>query len=80
MTYKLREYQQQASDAAERDGKLLMFSTNLDDATLVAKYGERTLDRLHAITKNNDKTIKQNSKWKQYQSTGLTCINFDKQG
>ncbi len=38
-------------DAAERDGKLLMFSTNLDDEHLSAKYGDRTIDRLHAITR-----------------------------
>lgn len=38
-------------DMAERDGKLLMFSTNLDDEHLKAKYGDRVVDRLHAIVK-----------------------------
>ena len=38
-------------DGAERDGKLLMFSTNLDDEHLAAKYGDRVVDRLHAIVK-----------------------------
>lgn len=38
-------------DAAERDGKLLIFSTNLDDVHLIEKYGDRVVDRLHAIVK-----------------------------
>lgn len=38
-------------DTAERDGKLLMFSTNLDDEHLASKYGDRVVDRLHAIVK-----------------------------
>lgn len=38
-------------DLAERDGKLLMFSTNLDDEHLKTKYGDRVVDRLHAIVK-----------------------------
>lgn len=38
-------------DLAERDGKLLMFSTNLDDEHLAVKYGDRVVDRLHAIVK-----------------------------
>lgn len=38
-------------DAVEREGKLLMFSTNLDDDHLAAKYGDRTIDRLHAVTR-----------------------------
>lgn len=38
-------------DAAERDGKLLMFSTNLDDTHLAEKYGDRVIDRLHAVTR-----------------------------
>ena len=38
-------------DLAERDGKLLMFSTNLDEDHLKAKYGDRVVDRLHAITR-----------------------------
>lgn len=38
-------------DLAERDGKLLMFSTNLDDEHLKMKYGDRVVDRLHAIVR-----------------------------
>lgn len=38
-------------DMAERDGKLLMFSTNLDDEHLKMKYGDRVIDRLHAIVR-----------------------------
>lgn len=38
-------------DAAEQKGKLLIISTNLTAKELGAKYGERTLDRLKAITK-----------------------------
>lgn len=38
-------------DATERDGKLLMFSTNLDEDHIKAKYGERVLDRLRAVTR-----------------------------
>lgn len=38
-------------DAAERSGKLLMVSTNLTFSQLKEKYGERTTDRLRAITK-----------------------------
>lgn len=38
-------------DAAEKKGKLLICSTNLALADLKAKYGERTTDRLKAITK-----------------------------
>lgn len=38
-------------DAAERHGKLLILSSNLDKEHLLEKYGERTLDRLKAITK-----------------------------
>lgn len=34
-----------------RDGKLLMFSTNLDDEHLKMKYGDRVVDRLHAIVR-----------------------------
>lgn len=37
-------------DAAEKKGKLLICSTNLALADLKAKYGERTTDRLKAIT------------------------------
>ena len=36
---------------AEKKGKLLMFSTNLSQEKMVEKYGERTVDRLRAITK-----------------------------
>ena len=38
-------------DAAEKKGKLLICSTNLGLADLKAKYGERTTDRLKAITR-----------------------------
>lgn len=38
-------------DEAEKKGKLLMFSTNLSQDEMLAKYGERTVDRLKAITK-----------------------------
>jgi DNA replication protein DnaC len=38
-------------DSVERDGKLLMFSTNLDDTHLAEKYGDRVIDRLHAVTR-----------------------------
>ena len=38
-------------DAAEQKGKLLIISTNLTANELEEKYGERTLDRLKAITK-----------------------------
>lgn len=49
-------------DAAERDGKLLMFSTNLDEEHLKAKYGDRVIDRLHAITRRVTITGKSNRK------------------
>lgn len=38
-------------DAAEQQGKLLLVSTNLTTKEISEKYGERTLDRLRAITK-----------------------------
>lgn len=38
-------------DAAEQKGKLLIISTNLTAKELESKYGERTYDRLKAITK-----------------------------
>lgn len=38
-------------DAAEKKGKLLICSTNLALVDLKAKYGERTTDRLKAITR-----------------------------
>lgn len=37
-------------DEAEKKGKLLMITTNLSLSELQAKYGERTVDRLRAIT------------------------------
>lgn len=47
-------------DIAERDGKLLMFTTNLDDEHLKAKYGDRVVDRLHAIVRKITITGKSN--------------------
>lgn len=38
-------------DLAEQKGKLLIITTNCDVAHLTEKYGERTVDRLRAITK-----------------------------
>lgn len=38
-------------DAAEKKGRLLIITTNLDVLELSQKYGERTIDRLRAITK-----------------------------
>ena len=38
-------------DLAEQKGKLLIISTNYDVIHLAEKYGERTVDRLKAITK-----------------------------
>lgn len=38
-------------DAAEQKGKLLIITTNLTANELEVKYGERTIDRLKAITK-----------------------------
>ena len=38
-------------DATERDGKLLMFSTNLNDTPIEHKYGKRVFDRLHAVVR-----------------------------
>lgn len=38
-------------DAAERNGKLLMFSTNLNDTLIEQKYGKRVFDRLHAVVR-----------------------------
>ena len=38
-------------DAAERGGKLLIATTNLDKAHLTEKYKDRVIDRLEAITK-----------------------------
>lgn len=38
-------------DAAEQKGKMLIITTNLTPKELEVKYGERTIDRLRAITK-----------------------------
>lgn len=38
-------------DEAEKTGKLLILTTNLSIEQLAEKYGERTVDRLKAITK-----------------------------
>lgn len=38
-------------DLAEQKGKLIIISTNYDVIHLAEKYGERTVDRLKAITK-----------------------------
>lgn len=38
-------------DAAERQGKLLILTTNLDPRHLAEKYDDRTMDRLRALTK-----------------------------
>ena len=39
------------ADEAEKKGKLLILTTNLTIEELREKYGERTIDRLRAITK-----------------------------
>lgn len=38
-------------DEAEKKGKLLIITTNLTPEEIEEKYGTRTIDRLHAITK-----------------------------
>ena len=38
-------------DAAEREGKLLIITTNLDEEHLIEKYKDRVFDRLKAITR-----------------------------
>ena len=38
-------------DEAEKKGKLLIVTTNLTKDELSGRYGDRTLDRLRAITK-----------------------------
>lgn len=38
-------------DAAEKKGKLLIISTNLDEEHLKEKYGERVIDRLRSIVR-----------------------------
>lgn len=40
------------ADEAEKRGKLLLLTTNLSIDELREKYGERTIDRLRAITKS----------------------------
>jgi DNA replication protein DnaC len=37
-------------DNAERKGKMIVVTTNLLNEELIAKYGERTMDRLRSIT------------------------------
>lgn len=37
-------------DDAEREGRVIVASTNLTVAEIEEKYGKRTLDRLHALT------------------------------
>ena len=39
------------ADLAEKQGKILLLTTNLSEEELRQKYGERTIDRLHAITR-----------------------------
>ena len=39
------------ADAAEREGKMLLLTTNMSVDELRQKYGERTIDRLRVITK-----------------------------
>lgn len=39
-------------DEAEKKGKLLIITTNLDTKEIEEKYGTRTIDRLRAITKS----------------------------
>lgn len=39
------------ADLAEKQGKMLLITTNLSEEELRQKYGERTIDRLHAITR-----------------------------
>lgn len=39
------------ADEAEKKGKLLILTTNLSIDELREKYGERTIDRLRAITR-----------------------------
>lgn len=41
----------EVADAAEKHGKLLIVTTNLTHDELVAKYGDRSLDRIKAVTK-----------------------------
>ncbi len=38
-------------DRAEKDGKLLLLTTNLSESELSKKYGIRTTDRLHVVTR-----------------------------
>ena len=49
-------------DIAEREGKLLIISSNLDISHLTEKYGDRTMDRLRGLTKLvtfNGKSLRQ---------------------
>ena len=46
-----RMYFQEIVDLAERKQKLLVISTNFNEQNLLEKYGERTMDRLRALTK-----------------------------
>ncbi len=46
-----REVFSEIVDCAEKEGKILMFSTNLTTDKLKERYGDRTFDRLRAITK-----------------------------
>jgi DNA replication protein DnaC len=39
------------ADAAEREGKMLLLTTNMSVDELRQKYGERTIDRLRVVTK-----------------------------
>lgn len=42
----------EVADAAEKEGKLLLVTTNMTINQLYEKYGERVMDRLRAITKS----------------------------
>lgn len=44
------DYFRELADLAERKQKLLIISTNLGIKEIAERYGERTIDRLHAIT------------------------------
>lgn len=45
------DYFSEIVDAAEKKGKLLIITTNLTIPALEQRYGLRTLDRLHALTR-----------------------------
>ena len=38
-------------DAAEKHGKLLIMTTNLNSEMLKSRYGDRTMDRINSVTK-----------------------------